>query len=87
MKSFPVQTTATIHQNRRLKKLMRRNQIIIASTVGTLAAISIGYFGVQIFGRNTMYSVSAGMFGLGAGEYLAQVVTKKRQRRRRIVLV
>jgi hypothetical protein len=66
---------------------MRRNQVIIASTVGTLAAISIGYFGVQIFGRTTMYSVSAGMIGLGAGEYLGQVMTKKKQQRRRIVMV
>lgn len=60
---------------------MRRNQIIIASTVGTLAAISIGYIGVHVFGRDTMYGVSAGIFGLGAGDYLGQVVAKKKQRR------
>ncbi|MBE9205919.1 hypothetical protein IQ244_05210 [Nostoc sp. LEGE 06077] len=64
---------------------MRRNQTIIASTIGTLAAISIGYFGVQIFGRDTMYGVSAGMFGIGAGEYLGQVISKKKQRR--VVLI
>jgi len=65
---------------------MQRNKIIIATTIGTLAAISIGYFGVQIFGRSTMYSVSAGIIGLGAGECLGQVIAKKKQRRR-IVLV
>lgn len=66
---------------------MRRNQTILASTIGALAAISIGYFGVQIFGRTTMYSISAGMIGLGAGEYLAQVVAKKKHRQRRIVMI
>ncbi|MBD2448953.1 hypothetical protein H6G76_17690 [Nostoc sp. FACHB-152] len=66
---------------------MRRNQNIIASTIGTLAAISIGYFGVQIFGRTTMYSISAGLFGLGAGEYLGQVVAKKKHGQRRVVMI
>jgi len=65
---------------------MRRNQIIIASTIGTLAAISIGYIGVQIFGRDTMYGVSAGMFGVGAGDYLGQVVAKQKQRRRLVMI-
>ncbi|MCF2152230.1 hypothetical protein IQ276_038765 [Desmonostoc muscorum LEGE 12446] len=52
---------------------MKRNQIIIA-TAGTISAIAFGYFGVQMFGRNIMYGASAGVFGLGAGAGVAQVV-------------
>ncbi len=57
---------------------MKRHQIIIASTAGILAAVAVGYFGVQKFSRNTMYGVSAVMFGLGAGSYLGQIVDKKK---------
>lgn len=59
---------------------MKRNQVIIATGIGAFSAIAIGYFGVQYLGRNTMYGVSAGMFGLGVGGCIGQtVVGKKKQ--------
>ncbi|MBD2730618.1 hypothetical protein H6G96_30955 [Nostoc sp. FACHB-892] len=60
---------------------MERNQgqVIAVSLMGTLAAISIGYLGVQIFGRYTMYMIATGMFGLGTGGAIGQVLVEKRQ--------
>ena len=60
---------------------MKRSQVIVVSLTGTLAAISIGYLGVQVFGRNTMYAIGAGMFGLGVGGYIGQVLGEKKRRR------
>ncbi|MEH2151708.1 hypothetical protein [Nostoc sp.] len=62
---------------------MERNQaqVIAVSLISTLAAISIGYLGVQIFGRNTMYMIATGMFGLGTGGSIGQVLVEKRQQR------
>ncbi|ALF53673.1 hypothetical protein ACX27_13815 [Nostoc piscinale CENA21] len=61
--------------------MKRRYQVIIATTTGTLAAIAFGYFGVQALGKDTMYSISAGMFGLGTGASVSQVVSNRKQRR------
>jgi F0F1-type ATP synthase assembly protein I len=60
---------------------MERNQAqaIVVSLTGTLAAISIGYLGVQFFGRNTMYIIATVMFGLGTGGSIGQVLVEKRQ--------
>ncbi|WP_375473727.1 hypothetical protein [uncultured Nostoc sp.] len=60
---------------------MKRNQaqVIAVSLTGTLAAISIGYLGVQILGRNTMYIIATVMFGLGTGGCIGQVLVEKRQ--------
>lgn len=62
---------------------MKRNQgqTIVVSLTGTLAAISIGYLGVQFFGRNTMYIISTAMLGLGTGGAIGQVLVEKRQQR------
>ncbi len=57
---------------------MKRDQVIIASTTGILAAVAVGYFGVQKFSRNTMYGVSAVMFGFGAGSYIGQTLDKRK---------
>jgi hypothetical protein len=54
-------------------------QVIAVSLTGTLAAISIGYLGVPIFGRNTMYTITTAMLGLGTGGYIGQVLVEKRQ--------
>ncbi|AVH68131.1 hypothetical protein [Nostoc sp. 'Peltigera membranacea cyanobiont' N6] len=61
---------------------MKRNQaqVIAVSLTSTLAAISIGYLGVQIFGRNTMYIISTAMLGLGTGGTIGQILVEKRQR-------
>ncbi|MBG1268160.1 hypothetical protein [Nostoc sp. WHI] len=60
---------------------MKRNQVqvITVSLAGILAAISIGYLGTQIFGRNAMYIIATGMFGLGTGGCIGQVLVEKRQ--------
>ena len=62
---------------------MKRNQAqtIVVSLTGTLAAISIGYIGVQFFGRYTMYTISTVMLGLGTGGAIGQVLVEKRQQR------
>lgn len=62
---------------------MKRNQAqtVVVSLTGTLAAISIGYLGVQFFGRNTMYIISTAMLGLGTGGAIGQVLVEKRQQR------
>ncbi|MEA5606197.1 hypothetical protein [Nostoc sp. UHCC 0252] len=62
---------------------MKRNQgqVIVVSLTGTLAAVSIGYLGVQIFGRNTMYIISTAMLGLGTGGTIGQILVEKRQQR------
>lgn len=62
---------------------MERNQaqVIVVSLTSTLAAISIGYLGVQIFGRNTMYIISTAMLGLGTGGTIGQILVEKRQQR------
>ncbi|MBG1259907.1 hypothetical protein [Nostoc commune] len=62
---------------------MERNQaqVIAVSLISTLAAISIGYLGVQFFGRNTMYIIAKGMLGLGTGGAIGQVLVEKRQQR------
>ncbi|QLE45091.1 hypothetical protein FD723_32575 (plasmid) [Nostoc sp. C052] len=62
---------------------MKRNQaqVIVVSLTGTLAAISIGYLGVQFFGKNAMYIIATGMFGLGTGGAIGQVLVEKRQQR------
>lgn len=65
--------------------MTKRNQLIIASIIGTLAAIAIGYFGVQIFGQTVMYGISAGMFGLGAGWHIGQALDNRRKRRRVVI--
>ncbi|AVH63650.1 hypothetical protein [Nostoc sp. 'Peltigera membranacea cyanobiont' N6] len=61
---------------------MERNQaqVIVVSLTSTLAAISIGYLGVQFFGRNTMYIISTAMLGLGTGGTIGQILVEKRQR-------
>lgn len=56
-------------------------QVIVVSLSGTLAAISIGYLGVQFFGKNTMYMIATGMFGLCTGACIGQVLVEKRQQR------
>ncbi|QLE45612.1 hypothetical protein FD723_35705 (plasmid) [Nostoc sp. C052] len=56
-------------------------QLIAISLTGTLAAISIGYLGVQIFGRNTMYTITTAMLGLGTGGAIGQILVEKRQQR------
>ncbi|MBD2565817.1 hypothetical protein ACEYW6_34755 [Nostoc sp. UIC 10607] len=60
---------------------MKRNQAqtIVVSLTGTLAAISIGYLGVQFFGRNTMYIISTAMLGLGTGGAIGQILVEKKQ--------
>ncbi|QLE53826.1 hypothetical protein FD724_38945 (plasmid) [Nostoc sp. C057] len=60
---------------------MKRNQarVIVVSLSSTLAAISIGYLGVQFFGKNAMYMIATGMFGLGTGGSIGQVLVEKRQ--------
>ncbi|MBC1218769.1 hypothetical protein [Nostoc sp. UCD120] len=62
---------------------MKRNQaqVIVVSLTGTLAAISIGYLGVQFFGKNAMYMIATGMFGLGTGGSIGQILVEKRQQR------
>ncbi|MCC5613039.1 hypothetical protein LC612_41790 [Nostoc sp. CHAB 5834] len=62
---------------------MKRNQaqVIAVSLTSTLAAISIRYLGVQIFGRNTMYIIATAMFGLGTGGATGQILVEKRQQR------
>ncbi|MCC5655126.1 hypothetical protein LC609_36325 [Nostoc sp. XA013] len=62
---------------------MERNQaqVIAVSLTSTLAAISIGYLGVLIFGRNTMYTIATAMLGLGTGGSIGQVLVEKRQQR------
>lgn len=62
---------------------MKRNQaqVIVVSLTGTLAAISIGYLGVQFFGKNAMYMIATGMFGLGTGGAIGQIWVEKRQQR------
>lgn len=62
---------------------MKRNQaqVIVVSLTSTLAAISIGYLGVQFFGKNAMYMIVTGMFGLGTGGAIGQVLVEKRQQR------
>ncbi|MEA5606236.1 hypothetical protein [Nostoc sp. UHCC 0252] len=62
---------------------MKQNQaqVIVVSLTSTLAAISIGYLGVQIFGKNTMYTIITAMLGLGTGGAIGQVLVEKRQQR------
>ena len=62
---------------------MKRNQVqvIVVSLTGTLAAISIGYLGVQFLGKNVMYVIATVMFGLGTGGSIGQVLVEKRQQR------
>ncbi|MBD2520820.1 hypothetical protein H6G93_39025 [Nostoc sp. FACHB-973] len=62
---------------------MKRNQAqtVVVSLTGTLAAISIGYLGVQIFGRYTMYTIATAMLGLATGGAIGQVLVEKRQQR------
>jgi hypothetical protein len=62
---------------------MKRNQAqtIVVSLTGTLAAISIGYLGVQFFGRYTMYTIATVMLGLGTGGAIGQVLVEKSQQR------
>ncbi|MBD2566137.1 MULTISPECIES: hypothetical protein [Nostoc] len=62
---------------------MERNQaqVITVSLTSTLAAISIGYLGVQFFGKNAMYMIATGMFGLGTGGCIGQILVEKRQQR------
>ncbi|MEH2087163.1 hypothetical protein [Nostoc sp.] len=62
---------------------MKRNQAqtVVVSLTGTLAAISIGYIGVQIFGRYTMYTIATVMLGLGTGGAIGQVLVEKKQQR------
>ncbi|ACC85145.1 hypothetical protein [Nostoc punctiforme] len=56
-------------------------QVITVSLTGTLAAISIGYLGVQFFGKNAMYMIATGMLGLGTGGAIGQILVEKRQQR------
>lgn len=56
-------------------------QVIAVSLTSTLAAISIGYLGVQILGRNTMYIIVTAMLGLGTGGAMGQILVEKRQQR------
>ncbi|QHG20319.1 hypothetical protein [Nostoc sp. ATCC 53789] len=60
---------------------MKRNQVqvIVVSLTSTLAAISIGYLGVQFFGKNAMYMIATGMLGLGTGGAIGEVLVEKRQ--------
>ena len=62
---------------------MERNQaqVIVVSLSSTLVAISIGYLGVLIFGRNAMYTIATAMLGLGTGGSIGQVLVEKRQQR------
>lgn len=62
---------------------MERNQaqLITVSLTSTLAAIYIGYLGVQFFGKNAMYMIATGMLGLGTGGSIGQVLVEKRQQR------
>lgn len=46
-----------------------------------MAATVIGYIGVQIFGRNTMYIIATAMLGLGTGGAIGQIWVEKRQQR------
>ncbi|QLE53416.1 hypothetical protein FD724_36505 (plasmid) [Nostoc sp. C057] len=60
---------------------MKQNQaqVIVVSLTSTLATISIGYLGVQFFGKNAMYMIATGMLGLGTGGSIGQVLVEKRQ--------
>jgi hypothetical protein len=62
---------------------MKHNQaqLIAVSLTSTLTAISIGYLGVQVFGRNTMYMIATGMLELGTGGAIGQILVEKRQQR------
>lgn len=64
---------------------MKRNQVIIATGIGALTAVAVGYFGVHYLGRNTMYGISAGMFGLGAGGCIGQTVMDKKKQQRVVI--
>ncbi|MHC5822817.1 MAG: hypothetical protein ACYT04_45030 [Nostoc sp.] len=57
---------------------MKRNQIVKGIS-GIVAATTIGYIGVQIFGRNTMYTIATAMLGLGTGGAIGQILVEKRQ--------
>jgi uncharacterized membrane protein YeaQ/YmgE (transglycosylase-associated protein family) len=38
----------------------------------TAAALAVGYFGVQYFGRNNMFTIAAAVGGAGAISYVLQ---------------
>lgn len=59
---------------------MKRNQIVKGIS-GIVAATAIGYIKVQIFGRNTMYTITTAMLGLGTGGTIGQILVDKRQQR------
>jgi hypothetical protein len=50
---------------------MKVNQRV-AFFVATTGFIAIGYFGVQYFGRNTMFTLAAAVGGGGAISYILQ---------------
>ncbi|MBG1270814.1 hypothetical protein [Nostoc sp. WHI] len=42
----------------------------------TAAAIAVGYFGVQYFGKNNMFTIAAAVGGAGAISYVLQKPTQ-----------
>lgn len=52
---------------------------IVKGLSGIVAATAIGYIGVQIFGRNTMYPIATAMLGLGTGGAIGRILIEKRQ--------
>jgi hypothetical protein len=59
---------------------MKRPKIVAMSISGIAAAVAVGYFGVQVVGKNVMYAISGGTIGLGAGTYCIQILEKKKTR-------
>jgi hypothetical protein len=44
------------------------------------AALAVGYFGVQYFGRNNMFTIAAAVGGGGAISYVLQKPSEQKQR-------
>jgi hypothetical protein len=57
---------------------MKRTHIITFCINGLAGAIAVGYFGVQILGKNTMLAISGVAIGLGAGTLGIQVLEKRK---------
>ncbi|RCJ30626.1 hypothetical protein A6769_33060 [Nostoc punctiforme NIES-2108] len=48
------------------------NRTTLAGIGITAAALALGYFGVQYFGRNNMFTIAAAVGGAGAISYVLQ---------------
>ena len=66
---------------------MKRPKIVAMSISGIAAAVAVGYFGVQLVGKNTMLAISGGTIGLGVGTYAIQALEKKRTKAKKLRVV